>query len=59
MEISAPIGCRPASGRGGVAPTVPVDSVGANCVVRVSFTGLDNMFHIPYEHYALDDYRAI
>lgn len=32
---------------------------GANCVVRVSFTGLDNMFHIPYEYYALDDRGAV
>lgn len=32
---------------------------GANCVVRVSFTGLDNMFHIPYEYYALNDRRAV
>jgi len=32
---------------------------GADCVVRVSFTGLDNMFHIPYEYYALEDDRAV
>lgn len=32
---------------------------GADCVVRVSFTGLDNMFHVPYEYYALDDRRAV
>lgn len=31
----------------------------ADCVVRVSFTGLDNMFHIPYEYYALNDRRAV
>ncbi|MCI8422320.1 MAG: hypothetical protein HFF50_02140 [Lawsonibacter sp.] len=29
------------------------------CVVRVSFNGLDNMFHIPYEYYALNDRGAI
>lgn len=32
---------------------------GVNCVVRVSFTGLDNMFHVPYEYYALDEHGAI
>lgn len=32
---------------------------GAGCVVRVSFTGLDNMFHIPYEYYALNDHGAV
>lgn len=30
----------------------------ADCVARVSFTGLDNMFHIPYEYYALDSRGA-
>lgn len=32
---------------------------GADCVTRVSFTGLDNMFHSPYTYYALDDRRAV
>ena len=32
---------------------------GAGCVVRVSFIGLDNMFHIPCEYYALNDRGAI
>lgn len=32
---------------------------GADCVVRASFTGLDNMFHIPYEYYALNDRGAV
>lgn len=32
---------------------------GADCVVRVSFTGLDNMFHTPYEYYALNNRGAI
>lgn len=32
---------------------------GTGCVVRVSFNGLDNMFHIPYEYYALNDRGAI
>ncbi len=31
----------------------------SDCVVRVSFTGLENMFHVPYEYYALDDHRAV
>lgn len=26
-----------------------------DCVVRVSFTGVENMLHIPYEYYAMDD----
>ena len=25
----------------------------ADCVVRVSFTGLNNLFHVPYEYYAI------
>ncbi len=32
---------------------------GADCVVRVSFTGLENMFHAPYEYYALGDRGAV
>lgn len=32
---------------------------GADCVVRVSFTGRDNMFHVPYEYYALDERGAV
>ena len=32
---------------------------GADCVMRVSFTGLDNMFHTRYEYYALDDHGAV
>ncbi len=32
---------------------------GADCVTRVSFTGLDNMFHIPYEYYALNECGAV
>lgn len=27
----------------------------ADCVVRVSFTGLNNIFHIPFEYYAVRD----
>lgn len=32
---------------------------GADCVVRVSFTGLENMFHTRYTYYALDDRGAV
>ncbi len=32
---------------------------GADCVTRVSFTGLDNLFHIPYEYYALNERGAV
>lgn len=32
---------------------------GADCVARVSFTGLDNLFHTPYEYYALDSRGAV
>ena len=31
----------------------------ADCVVRISCTGLDNMFHLPYEYYALGRTGAI
>lgn len=31
----------------------------ADCVVRVSFTGLNNIFHVPYEYYALNDHGAV
>ena len=32
---------------------------GAHCVTRVSFTGLDNLLHTPYEYYALDGKQAV
>ncbi len=32
---------------------------GADCVVRVSFTGLENLFHTPYTCYALDGRGAV
>lgn len=32
---------------------------GADCVARVSFTGLDDLFHAPYAYYALNDRGAV
>ena len=32
----------------------------SDIIVRVSFTGIENMFHIPYEYYAVSDkYRSL
>ncbi len=31
----------------------------ADCVVRIAFRGLENMFHWPYEYYALDGGTAV
>ena len=31
----------------------------AHCVTRVSFTGLNNLLHTPYEYYALDEDGAV